>query len=136
MLFIHSSFTIEHCGVRSGMGNVENIVWDASMLKKKNQTHIGIRMECSSFVHYVEHLEQKTKKENAWEARTCSVERIDSGFVSTSFCLMTLYECWLSTLVCEFLDFVLVFFPHKGRRVYTTIPVYFNSDSKSLYNYF
>ena len=68
---------------------------------------------------------------------TCSVERIDSVFVSTSFCWMSLDECRLSTLVCEFLDFVLIFFfPHKGRRVYTTIPVFFNSDPKSLYNYF
>ena len=64
----------------------------------------------------IEHLKQKTKKENAWGARTCLVGRIDSGFVSTSFCWMPLDECWLSTLVYEFLDFVLIVFPHKGQE--------------------
>ena len=106
--FIHSSFTIEHCDVWSGMGDAENIVsyWYASMLKKKTKL-IGIRG-------------------GMWLLRAlCGIfggkERLrGKNFLGWKnkfwFCLY--FILWTLSLWI-FIFFVLIFPPHNGRRVYT-----------------
>ena len=139
MLFIHSSFTINI--VVFGVGWWAMLRTLSDMLqcwrrKPNSYWNKGWNVVPSCIVWNI----WRKKKEKGERLRGKNFLCWENRFWFCQYFIMLDVTRWVLTLYSSLWIFRLCidlfFFPHKGRRVYATIPEYFNSDPKSLYNYF